>query len=107
MKKNGTTKAWPRLTSRELAYATRAFDDPNYLPPSRKMPAPLQKRHRKALAALRAKAQNQPARSKNNAARVQVTLEAPLLRRADALAASQGQSRSQVVARGLELLLEL
>jgi hypothetical protein len=106
MKRNSNARNWPQLSLKDLAEATREFDDPNYLPPARKMPAALAARHAKALAALRAKARTGSKRTQaQRHARVQVTLEPKLLRRADARAAEEGLSRSQLSARGLQLLL--
>ena len=103
-KTNDATKRWPKLSSRELADATRAFDDPDYLPPPVKMQAALRVRHGKALAALRAKARTDAATAKGRATRVEIALEPKLLKRADALAAREGLSLSQIISRGLSLL---
>src|SRR6185437_13450892 len=102
MREKGPLKAWPRMSAAELARATRAFDDPSYVPPALREPPELAKRHRKALAALRSKARS--ARNRD-AADVRVKLERTLLRRADELANARGLNRSQVIAEGLQLLL--
>ena len=102
MTRHRTAKPWPRMSPAELARATRAFDDPNYTPPTKPEPAALASRHRKALAALGAQARSA---ARRDAAQVRITLERALLRRADELANARGLNRSQVIAEGLELLL--
>jgi hypothetical protein len=102
MRVNGTKKSWPKMSAAELARATRAFDDPNYVPPVVSEPPELAKRHRKALKALRSKARSG---RHGDPAQVKITLERTLLRRTDELASARGVNRSQVIAEGLALLL--
>ena len=90
------------MSAAELANATRAFDDPKFIPPAKPEPAALASRHSRALAALRSNARNA---ARRDAAQVRVTLKRDLLRRADELASARGINRSQVIAQGLELLL--
>jgi hypothetical protein len=97
-----SSRTEPQMSPAELARATRAFDDPNFVPPAKPEPAALASRHRRALAALRSKARDA---ARRDAAQVRVTLERALLRRTDELANARGINRSQVIAEGLELLL--
>jgi hypothetical protein len=90
------------MSSAELARATRAFNDPNFVPPTVPEPPELAARHRKALAGLQSKARST---RRTDAQQVRVTLERALLRRTDALATARGIKRSQVIAEGLKLLL--
>ncbi len=102
MKASRANKSWPPMSSAELARATRAFDDPNFVPPTVPEPAKVAQRHRNALAELRSKSR---ATHGKNAAQIRITLARTLLRRADELASARGIHRSQVIAEGLELLL--
>jgi hypothetical protein len=102
MKQDRSNRPWAKMSAGELARATRAFDDPSFLPPVVAEPAGLAARHRKALAMLRSKAK--PA-SSGDSAQVRITLKRALLRGADKLAQDKGITRSEVIARGLELLL--
>ena len=102
MKGNGSRKSWLKMSPAELARSTRSFDDPNYCPPAVPEPPDLAARHRKAMAALRAKSRRTRGR---NAAHIRVTLERSLLQQTDQLANARGINRSEVIAEGLQLLL--
>jgi len=66
MKKATSTKQWTNLAADDLAAATAAFDDPNYLPPVVKLPPQLRARHQRALAAIRAEARKRPSKQRKS-----------------------------------------
>lgn len=88
------TKRWSELTKKELAAATRQFDDPNFNPPARKP-------SKRQLAQLR-RVQRKAA---NNRFRVAVALDGNLVEQADNYAASRGLTFSDLVSDALRRLM--
>ena len=101
MKKQINPKEWMALTRQELAAATAAFDDPDYLPPAVKPPRELAERHQRTLAAIRAAGRARPSKPR----KIQVTVEDDLLKKTDQAAHRNGLTRSQMISAGLRLLL--
>jgi hypothetical protein len=102
-KKPTTVKRFMALSEAERQRQLAEFDRENVLgrarPPTPAEAAKLRK------AVRRAKAKRGRPRVGAGAERVLVTIERRLLRRADAKAKAVGSSRSQLVAKGLELVL--
>jgi len=90
---------WQEMTTAQLDQATRRYDEPfaadKYFRP---LPAKQRAAHLKAL---------RPGRRKvgKGCKRVMISLEQGLLHRADVYARRHGLNRSQMIARGLETLI--
>jgi hypothetical protein len=87
-------KRWSEMTTKELAAATRDFDDPNYNPPARK-PTKLQ------LAQLR-RVQRKAIKNRFSIA---LALEANLVERADKYAVDHGITFSELVSDALRRMI--
>src|SRR4051794_7885435 len=93
MKKPTSQKRWDQMTSEELAAATREYDVPETTPKPVRAPQAEKKRL--------ARFMSRSAAPK----RVVITIEQQLLDRADAYAEEKKLSRSELIARGLELAI--
>jgi len=87
-------KRWSRMTTEQLAAATKEFDDPDFNPPPQR-PTPAE------LAQLR-RVQRKEA---NDRFRVAIALEHDLIEQADHYAASHGITFSQLVSNALRQLM--
>lgn len=97
--KSKPQKPYWEMTTAELREATKEFDDPNYDPPAITPPADeLKKLHR---------AMRKPGRPRNGlgAKTIALSVERGLLDRSDRLAKKHGLTRAQLVALGLQGLL--
>jgi hypothetical protein len=88
-------KRWSELTTKELAAATKEFDDPNYNPPAVRPSA-------KQLAQLRRWKRKRAAEKSE----LTLMLEHGLIEKADEYAASRGMTFSDLVARGLRQVMK-
>jgi hypothetical protein len=87
-------KRWTEMTTKELAAATRQFDDPNYNPPARKP----SKRQLMQLRRIQSKA------TKNRFS-IALALEASLVEQADEYAAGHGITFSELVSDALRRMI--
>lgn len=101
----GKVKRYRAMSREELAEATRAFEDPAYVPPGKMSPklVAAEKRVRAAIRKER-RGRGRPVVGKG-AERVTTSIERGLLKEADAYAEAQGISRAEMIARGLRLVL--
>jgi len=93
-------KPYTQMNTRELAEATREFDEEFVADRARPLNASERKLHRKAAE----RGRGRP-RIGKGAVRVDITIERDLLSRADALAFSRHLGRSEMIALALEQLL--
>jgi len=98
--KKKKTKPYTEMNTRELAEATREFDEEFVADRARPMNAAERKEHRRA-----AKRGRGRPRIGAGAERINITIERDLLARADALAADRKISRSEMIASALQLLV--
>jgi hypothetical protein len=98
MKKTAKKPFW-EMNTKELADATKEFDDPNYHPPALPWTEEDTLRHEHA--------RRKPGRPRNGmgAKTIALSIERGLLDRADRLAKKQGISRAQLVAAALQGVL--
>lgn len=95
-----TKKRWSQMTAEELHEATKQYDRPFVaLQESRPMTPKERLAYRKQLHHGRRASQGEAAR------RVLIRLEGGLLKRADAYARRHGITRSELIARGLEVMI--
>src|SRR4051794_689959 len=99
MKRKSAKKPWTRMTASELAKATKQFDQEIDLDHTR----PLSPRNRKWWN--RAKRAGRP-KVGRGARPVLITVEQELLAQADAYAKKHGINRSQLVALGIQTLIQ-
>ena len=93
-------KPWTKMTTEDLARATRAFDRGAGPPAS--APAPTQAaKHIRAMAAATKPRRGRP-RLGSGAARVLFTIDPELLQRLDAFARDHGMKRSNLIAASVE-----
>lgn len=93
-------KSYSEMTTRELAEATREFDEPFVMDRGRPLNAAERSLHR--LAAKRGR--GRPKIGKGSE-RINITIERNLLARADAVARQQKIGRSEMIASALKLLI--
>lgn len=91
-----TTKPYWEMNARELAEATKEFDDPNYDPPAVPVPAGELAKLKRAMRKL-----GRPRKGLGSLT-IALSIERGLLGRADRLAKKRGISRAQLVAAALE-----
>jgi hypothetical protein len=94
------TKPFTKMNARELAEATREFDEPFVMDRGRPLNAAERKQHR--LAAKRGRGRP---RIGKGSERINITIERDLLSRADAVARQRRIGRSEMIASALELLI--
>ena len=87
-------KRWSEMTTKELAAATRDFDDPNYNPPARKPT-------KRQLAQVR-RVQRKAAKNRFSIA---LALEANLIEQADEYAVDHGITFSELVSDALRRMI--
>jgi hypothetical protein len=100
MKKTPTKPYW-KMNTRELADATREYDDPERRPKFLPEPRDLKACHDGILGDIR----RQRAKAKGGVKRLQLTMEPDLLNRTDACARRLGLTRTQFITRGVEAML--
>ena len=98
-----TTKAdkpYTEMNTRELAEATREFDEPFVIDRGRPLGAAMREQHRRAAR----RGRGRPRVGKGSE-RINITIERDLLARADAVAQQQKIGRSEMIASALKLLI--
>jgi hypothetical protein len=93
-------KPYELMTTKELARATRQFDEPFVMDKGRPMNAAERRQHLRAAK----RGRGRPVIGKGSR-RINLSVERDLLRAADRLARSTEKKRSQIFADGLRLLL--
>ena len=88
------------MNARELAEATREFDEPFVMDRGRPLNAAERRQHQRAAK----RGRGRPKVGKG-AQRINITIERELLSRADALAARRDMGRSEMIASALEFLI--
>jgi hypothetical protein len=94
------SKPYEKMTSRELAAATKEFDEPFVMDKGRALNPAERRLHRRAAK----RGRGRPKIGKG-AERINLTVERSLLEAADALAKRSGRKRSELFADGLKMLL--
>jgi len=93
-------KPYTEMNTRELAEATREFDEPFVIDRAKPLSAAMREQHRRA-----AKRGRGRPRIGKGSERINITIERDLLTRADAVARQRKIGRSEMIASALELLI--